>query len=102
MLPSMQEHKAAEEVHTTGQKACDLPEDFTLKGNLLDADADVQGLPAPRAPKFKIVFAPAGSCDPVDFAQPSAAAQQHRDPEGTGRLRSAMLLLTCSDTRGFV
>lgn len=98
----MQEHKPEEELHTKGQKACDLPEDFTSRGNLLDADADIKGLPAPRAPKFKVVIAPAGSCDPVDFTQPSAIAQQHREPEGTACLCSARFLLTFAEPGGSV
>lgn len=79
----MQEHKAIDEAHTQGQKACDLPEDFTVQGHLLDADADIQGLPAPRLSKCNIVLAPAGSCEPIEFMQPSQAEQNHRDAEGT-------------------
>eukprot|EP00892_Ulva_mutabilis_P009896 jgi/Ulvmu1/7279/UM035_0067.1 len=75
------EHKA-EEVHTKGQKACDLPEDFTVKGHLLDADADIQGLPAPRLSKCNVVLASAGSCEPVDLNQPTASEKARRDAEG--------------------
>lgn len=95
-MHKIQEHKAVEEEHTQGQKACDLPEDFTLQGNLLDADADIQGMPAPRLSKFRIELAPPGSCDPVSFKQPSTTEQQHRDPDGI--LPFVHLLCLCAAT----
>lgn len=82
VLATMQVERSVEEKSSKGQKACDLPDDFTVNGNLLDADAEIHGLPAPRLSKFRVILEPATAGCAVEYSAPCSAAKLYRDPEG--------------------
>jgi hypothetical protein len=74
------------------QCASSLPADYTVKGNLLDAATEIQGIPAPRASAGCIELAPATNGTRCLFSEPESDAQAYQDPAGARCLLSFRLL----------
>lgn len=66
--------------------AASLPADYTLKGNLVGADVDIQGVPPARSSNAKIELAPSSSGSEVSFTEPTEDAKGYKDDTGTPKL----------------
>lgn len=73
--------------------AASIPADFTVKGNLLDADTVIQGVPPARASNATIELAPSSPESEYSFTEPSEQAKSYRDESGELSLATTRLLV---------
>lgn len=81
-MPLQAEDAKQEENDKVATSAASLPADYTLKGNLVDADADIQGVPPARASNANIELAPSTPDNAISFTEPAAQAKSYRDDAG--------------------
>jgi hypothetical protein len=71
-----------EQVGKTAISATSLPADYTLKGNLVDANAVIQGVPPVRSSNATIELIPSSSGAEISFTEPTEEAKSYRDDSG--------------------
>lgn len=82
IVPLQAEDTKQEENGKVATSASSLPADYTLKGNLVDPDAEIQGVPPARASNAKIELAPSTPGSEMSFTEPSDQAKNYHDDAG--------------------
>lgn len=76
------EETKQEENGKPATSAASLPADFTVKGNLVDANAEIQGVPPARASNAEIELAPSSPDSETSFTEPTEQAKSYHDDSG--------------------